>query len=165
VRSRPAGSRLRSTAGPDLDLGAGRGRMMAGQHLLSLPVTNGNNGHDLSVRVRQPKAVGLSPGVALDYIRGPGLRGRDGLFLGTQDTGFPLDRNCSLQPIDCEQRALLPPTIATARFVRRRKELGAMATKQDVRTIQRKNRADLVYTSIDPVIRACAACPRGLYGR
>ena len=74
--------------------------MMGGRLLLSLPVTNGNNGHNLSVCVRQPKAVGFSPGVALDYIRGAGLRGRDGLFLGTQDTGFFLDRNGSLHPID-----------------------------------------------------------------
>jgi hypothetical protein len=111
---------------------------MAGRLLLSLPVTNGNNGHDLSVCVRQPKAVGFSSGVALDYIRGAGLRGRDRLFLGTQDTGFLLDRNGSLQPIDCEQRALLPLTIARARFVcRRYKEPGAVAN-QDLRTILNK---------------------------
>jgi hypothetical protein len=110
VRPQLAGLRLRRTGGLDPVRGARRGRMVVGRHLLSLPVTNGNNGHNLSVRVRQPKAVGFPPRVALDYIRGAGLRGRDGLFLGTQDTGFPLDRNGSLQPIDCEQRALLPLT-------------------------------------------------------
>jgi hypothetical protein len=86
--------------GLTLTMAPRRGRMMAGHLLLSLPVTNGNNGQNLSVRVRQPKAVGFSPGVALEYIRGAGLRGRDGLIFGTQDTGLFLDRNGSLQPID-----------------------------------------------------------------
>ena len=68
--------------------------------LLALPVTNGNNGQNVPGRIGQPKSVRFSPGVALGYISGAGLCGRDRLILSSQDTDFLFDRNGAFQPID-----------------------------------------------------------------
>jgi hypothetical protein len=79
------------------------------------------------------KAVGFLPGVAPGHIMCASLGGCDRLVFGCQDTGFPLDKNASPQPIDCEQRGLLPLTIAASDlqgrtgFLRRQKDGGAGA--------------------------------------
>src|SRR6516162_8479345 len=86
--------RLGRSQGMQIRCNDGRAR------LLSLPVTNRNDGQNLSCRVRQTKAVGFSPGVALGHIRGAGLRGCDRLAFGSHDTDFFFDGNGSSQPID-----------------------------------------------------------------
>jgi hypothetical protein len=63
----------------------------------------GENAQNLAAGVHQPKAVRFLPGMALGYIMGPQFSGSDRLGGARQDRGFPLDKNASLEPIDCEQ--------------------------------------------------------------
>ena len=57
--------------------------------------------------VHQTKGVRFLPWMAPGYIMRPQLSGCDRLGGARQDGGFLLDKNASLEPIDCEQFDLL----------------------------------------------------------
>jgi hypothetical protein len=63
----------------------------------------GENAQNLAGGVHQTKGVGFLPGMAPGYITRPQLCGCDRIGGARQDRGFPLDKNASLEPIDCEQ--------------------------------------------------------------
>jgi hypothetical protein len=63
----------------------------------------GENAHNLPGGVYQTKGVRFLPGMAPGYIMRPQLSGCNRLRGARRDRGFPLDKNASLEPIDCEQ--------------------------------------------------------------
>jgi hypothetical protein len=86
----------------------------SGRVLSALPITNRKTAYNCPSRIYQTKAVRLSPRVTPGDRTCARLRGCDRLVFARQDGGFPLDRNASAQPVDCEQRGLLPLTIVEA---------------------------------------------------
>ena len=63
----------------------------------------GENAHNLPACIHHTKSVGLLPGMASGYITRPHLSGCDCLGSARQSGGFPLNKNSSLKPINCEQ--------------------------------------------------------------
>jgi hypothetical protein len=70
----------------------------------------GENAQNLPSCIHDTKSVGLLPGMAPGYIMRPHLSVRDCLGSARQNRGFPLDKNSSLKPINCEQFVLLSAT-------------------------------------------------------
>jgi hypothetical protein len=86
----------------------------AGRLMSAVPITNRRPAYNCPGRIDQTNAVGFLARVTRRDLTCARLRGCDRLVFARQDAGFPLDRNASPQPIDCEQRGLLPLTIAEA---------------------------------------------------
>jgi hypothetical protein len=90
------------------------GELLLRAVLSPLPVTNRKTAYNCPGRIDQTKAVGFLAWVTCGDDICSRSSSRDCVFCVGQDRGFPLDRNASAQPIDCEQRGLLPLTIAEA---------------------------------------------------